>query len=160
MLTPTREVIDTTMTYGKEKLGLATLKPEQETAISNNALGKDKITGSRCFLNHCEASDDLGSQGSLLQMKQGCSAIDWSTHATTNAHKEKNSYLVETNFKIFFIKLKENYVMSKWFVDIPMIHVTPGQIPRPSFPAQDTGSDLHWSCLGLGTRLAISHKLP
>ena len=87
MLTPTREAIDAAMTYGREKLGLATLKPGQETAISNFALGKDKITGSQCFLNHCEESDDLNSQGSLLQMKQGCSAIDWSTHATTNAHK-------------------------------------------------------------------------
>jgi len=76
MLTPTREVIDTAMTYGREKVGLATLKPGQETAISNFALGKDKITGSRCFLNHCEESDDLSSQGSLLQMKQGCSAIN------------------------------------------------------------------------------------
>jgi len=65
MLTPTREVIDAAMTYRTEKLGLATLKPEQETAISNFALGKDKLTGSRCFLNHCEESDNLGSQGSL-----------------------------------------------------------------------------------------------
>ena len=77
MLTRTREAIDAAMTYRREKLGLAMLKPEQETAISNFALGKDKI---RCFLNHCEESDDFGSQGSLLQMKQGCSAIDWSTH--------------------------------------------------------------------------------
>ena len=76
MLTRTREVIDAAMMYRREKLGLATcmLKPEQETAISNFALGKDKI---RCFLNCCEESDDFGSQGSLLQMKQGCSAIDW-----------------------------------------------------------------------------------
>jgi len=98
MLTPTKEAIDATMTYGREKLGLATLKPEQETAISNVALGKDKITGSRCFLNRCKESDDLGSQKSLLQMKQGCSAIDRSTHATTNACKQTNSYLVGTNF--------------------------------------------------------------
>ena len=62
--------IDAIMTYGREKLGLATLKPEQETAVNNFALGKDKITGSWCFLNRCEESDDLGSQGSLLQMKQ------------------------------------------------------------------------------------------
>jgi len=62
------------MTYRREKLGLAALKPEQETAISDFALGKDKITGSRCFLNGSEESDDFGSQGSLMQMKQGCSA--------------------------------------------------------------------------------------
>jgi len=60
----TREAIDAAMTYGREKL---MLKPEQEMAISNFVLGKDKITGSRCFLNHCEESDDLSSQGSLLQ---------------------------------------------------------------------------------------------
>ena len=71
--------------YGRGKL---VLKPEQETAISNFALAKDKITGSRCFLNRCEESDDLGSQGSLLQMKQGCSAIEQSTHKTTNARKQ------------------------------------------------------------------------
>ena len=87
MLTPTRVVIDAAMTYRREKLGLATLKPEQEMAISIFPLGKDKITDSRCFLNHCEESDDLGSQGSLLQIKQGCSAIDQSTHATTNTCK-------------------------------------------------------------------------
>ena len=50
MVTPTREAIDTAMTYGREKLDLAMLKPEQETAISNFALGKDKITGSRFLL--------------------------------------------------------------------------------------------------------------
>jgi len=50
---PNKEAIDVAMTYGREKPGLATLKPEQETAISIFALGKDKITGSRCFLNHC-----------------------------------------------------------------------------------------------------------
>jgi len=77
---PTREAIDAAMTYGREKLGLATLKLEQETAISNFALGKDNITGSRCFLIRFEEPDDLGSQGSLLQMKKGCSAIDRSTH--------------------------------------------------------------------------------
>jgi len=66
MLTPTKEAIDAAMTYGREKLSLATLKPEQETAISIFALGKDKITGTRCFLNCCEESDDLGSQGSHL----------------------------------------------------------------------------------------------
>ena len=93
MLTPTRVVIDAAMTYRREKLGLATLKPEQEMAISNFPLGKDKITGNQCFLNHCEESDDLGSQGSLLQIKQGCSAIDQSTHATTNTCKQTNSYL-------------------------------------------------------------------
>ena len=48
----------------------------------------------------CEESYDLGSQGSLLQMKQGCSAIDWLTHTTTNTHKQMNGYLVET---IFFL---------------------------------------------------------
>ena len=83
------------------KLGLAMLKPEQEGAISNFTLGKANISGSRCFLNRCEESDDLGSQGSLLQMKQGCSAIDQSTHTATNAHKQTNSYLVEMNF--FFL---------------------------------------------------------
>ena len=106
MLTPTREVIDATMTYGRENL---TLKPEQEMSISNIAFGKNKITGSQCFLNRCEESDDLGSQGSLLQMKQGCSAIDRLTHATKNACKQTNSYLME---KIFF-KLNGNDVMSK-----------------------------------------------
>jgi len=75
-----REAIDAATMYGREKL---TLKPEQEMGISNFTLGKDKITGSRCFLNRCEESDNLGSQGSLLQMKQVCSAIDWSTHTTT-----------------------------------------------------------------------------
>ena len=95
------------MMYRREILGLATLKPEQETAISNFALGKDKI---RCFLNCCEESDDFGSQGSLLQMKQGCSAIDRSTHTTTNARKQTKSYLLETNF---LIKLKGNDIMSK-----------------------------------------------
>jgi len=52
MLTPTREAIDTAMMYGREKLCQAMLKPEQETAISNFTLGKDKITGSQCFLSH------------------------------------------------------------------------------------------------------------
>jgi len=66
MLTPTKEAIDATMMHGREKLGLAMLKPEQETAISIFTLGKDKITGSQCFLNRCEESNDLGSQGSLL----------------------------------------------------------------------------------------------
>jgi len=42
MLPPTKEAIDAAMTYGREKLGPATLKPEQETAISIFALGKDK----------------------------------------------------------------------------------------------------------------------
>ena len=74
------------MTHGREKLGL---KPEQEMATSNFALGKDEITGSQCFfLNRCDESDDLGSQGSFLQMKQGCSAINRSIHATTNACKQ------------------------------------------------------------------------
>jgi len=49
------------MAYGWEKLGLATLKPEQETAISNFALGKNKITGNRRFLICFEESNDLGS---------------------------------------------------------------------------------------------------
>jgi len=104
MLTRTREAIDAAMMYRREKLDLARLKPEQETAISNFALGKDKI------LNRCEESDDFGSQESLLQMKQGCSAIDRSTHATTNARKETNSYILET---IFLIKLNGNDVTSK-----------------------------------------------
>jgi len=38
--TPTREVIDAPMAYGRVKLELAMLKPEQETAISVFALGK------------------------------------------------------------------------------------------------------------------------
>ena len=62
MLTPTREAIDATMMYRREKLDLAMLKPEQEMSISNFALGKDEITGSRCFLNCCEGPNDLGSQ--------------------------------------------------------------------------------------------------
>ena len=82
MLTPTREAIDAAMTFRREKLGVAMLKPEQEMAISNFALGKDKLTGSRCLFNLCEKSNDLSSQESLLQMKQGCGAIDQSTHAT------------------------------------------------------------------------------
>jgi len=97
------------MTYGRKKLGLPMLKPEQETAISNVAIGKDKITGSRCFLNRCEV--------------------------------------------FFFIKLNGNDITSKWIVDIPKICITPGQIPRPSFPTRATESDPHWGCLGLGTRL-------
>ena len=66
MPTPTKEAIDAAMTYGREKVGLATLKPEQETAISIFTLGNDKITGSRCLLNRCEESDYLGGLGSLL----------------------------------------------------------------------------------------------
>ena len=83
MLTSTREADRRCYYIRKGELGLAMLKPEQEMAISDFALGKDKIeiTGSQCFLNCCEESDNLGSQGSLLQMKQGCSAIDQSTHA-------------------------------------------------------------------------------
>jgi len=46
---PTREVIDAVMTYGREKLGLATLKPGQESAISNFALGKDKLLAAGAF---------------------------------------------------------------------------------------------------------------
>ena len=94
MLTPAREAIDAAMTYGREKLGLA----EQETAISTFTLGKDRITGSWCFWNRCEETDDLGSQGSLLQMKQGCRATDRSNPATRNARKKTNRYLVETIF--------------------------------------------------------------
>ena len=45
MLTPTKEAINAAMTYGREKLGQATLKPEQKTAISIFALGKDKTSG-------------------------------------------------------------------------------------------------------------------
>ena len=63
MLTSTREAIDAAMTYRREKLSLATLKPKQEKAISNFPLGKDKLTGSQCFLNHCEESDNPSSQG-------------------------------------------------------------------------------------------------
>ena len=37
---PTREAIDTPMAYGRVKLELAMLKPEQEMAISDFALGK------------------------------------------------------------------------------------------------------------------------
>ena len=93
----------------KEELGLATLKPEQEMTISNFALGKDKITGSRCFLNRCEEPDDLGSQGSFLQMKQGCSAIDRLTHATIIIKQLPHG----NNFLIFFIKLNGNDITSK-----------------------------------------------
>jgi len=35
------EAIDAAMAYGRERLGLAKLKPEQETAIRSFALGKD-----------------------------------------------------------------------------------------------------------------------
>ena len=63
MLTSTREAIDAAMTYRREKLSLATLKLKQEKAISNFPLGKDKLTGSQCFLNHCEEFDNPGSQG-------------------------------------------------------------------------------------------------
>ena len=66
----TREAIDTAMMYGREKL---TLKPEQEMGISNFTLGKDKITGSRCFLNCCEESDDLGSP---LDARRRCVNIE------------------------------------------------------------------------------------
>jgi len=59
MLTPTREAVDAAMMYRREK---RTLKPEQEIAISNFALRKDKITGSQCFLNRYEASDDLSNE--------------------------------------------------------------------------------------------------
>ena len=34
----------------------------------------------------------------------------------------------------------------------------PGQIPRPSFPARDTGSNPRWGCLGLGPRLLSTIK--
>jgi len=83
MPTSTREADRRRYHVRKVELGLAMLKPEQETAISDFALGKDKIkiTGSQCFLNCCEESHGLGSQGSPLQMKQECRAIDWSTHA-------------------------------------------------------------------------------
>ena len=53
-VTPTKEGIDATMAYGRERLDLATLKPEQEMAAG-------------AFLSHCEPeSDDHGSQGSLF----------------------------------------------------------------------------------------------
>ena len=41
------------------------LKPEQETAISNFLLYWQQVV---YFLNRCEESDDLGSQGSLRQI--------------------------------------------------------------------------------------------
>ena len=104
MLTVTKEVIDAAMMYGREKVGLAMLKPEQETAISIIAVGKDKITGSRCFLNHNEETDDLSSQGSLLQMKQGCRAIDRSNHAATNARNKRTV----TSWRQFFCFIKKN----------------------------------------------------
>jgi len=92
------------------------------------------------LLNRCEQSDNLSSRGSLLQIKQGCSAIDRSTHATTNAHKQMNSTWWRWGF-FFLIKLNRNDVTSKWIVDIPKIC---SQIPRPSFPARVTGSDPHF----------------
>ena len=111
MLTATKEVIDAAMMYGREKVALAMLKPEQDTAISIFALGKDKITGSRCFLNHNEETDDLSSQGSLLQMKQGCRAIDRSNHATTNARNKRTV----TSWRQFFafINLNRNDITNK-----------------------------------------------
>ena len=111
MLTATKEVIDAAMMYGREKVALAMLKPEQDTAISIFALGKDKITGSRCFLNHNEETDDLSSQGSLLQMKQGCRAIDRSNHATTNARNKRTVTLWRQFF--CFIKLNRNDITNK-----------------------------------------------
>jgi len=40
LLTPTREAIDTAMMYGREKLGLATLKPEQRQQSVISLLGR------------------------------------------------------------------------------------------------------------------------
>ena len=42
------------------------------------------------LLNRCEESDNLGSQRSLLQMKQGCSATDWPTQATNTRKQMKH----------------------------------------------------------------------
>ena len=52
-------------------------------------------------MNRCEESDNLGSQRSLLQMKQGCSATDWPTQATTNARKKMKQLPRGDNF--FFL---------------------------------------------------------
>jgi len=54
-VTPTREAINATMAYGREtqRPGLATLKPEQETAAG-------------ALLNRCKECNDRGSQGSLF----------------------------------------------------------------------------------------------
>ena len=51
MPTSTREADQRRYDVRKGELGLAMLKPVQETAISDFALGKDKIkiTGSQCF---------------------------------------------------------------------------------------------------------------
>ena len=70
MLTPTKAAIDPAMTYGREKLGLATLKPEQETAISILALGKDNTTGSQCFLNRCEEPTFSGVRDLFCKRKK------------------------------------------------------------------------------------------
>ena len=129
----TREAIDAAMTYWREKLGLATLKPKQETAISDFALGKVKITGSWCFLNRCEESDDLGSQGSLMQMKQGCRAIDRSTHATPNTRKQTNSYLVET---IFLLNLTEMMSRVNELTTFQRSALPPVKSPDPPSPRE------------------------
>ena len=134
MLTPTSN-----LRHYNVRKGETYIKPEQETAISNFTLGKAKITDSRCFLNRCEESDNLGSQGSLLQMKPGCSAIHQLTHAQQTLVNKWTDTSWRQNF--FAIKCNGNDVTSKWIVDIPKIRVTPDQIPRSSFP----GSDPRWS---------------
>ena len=63
MLTPTKEAIDAAMTHGRES---SYIKTRARDGIQYFRSWKDKITGSLCFLNRCEESDDLGNQGSLL----------------------------------------------------------------------------------------------
>jgi len=132
-VTPTREAIDTAMAYERERL-------------------KTRARDSRrCFVESLWRLQRLRqSRISLLQMKQGCSAIDQLTHTTTSTYKQSvtSSYHVETIFSN-----DGNDVTSEWIVNIPKIRITPGQIPRPSFPARDTGSDPRWGYLGLGPRL-------
>ena len=127
-------------------------------AISNFALEKDKITGSWCFWIAVK-NPTLSAVRDLF--------CKWCKDVVTQTGRPKqqqtlvnkrNSYLVETIF--FAIKLIGNDITSKWIVDIPKIRVTPGQIPRPSFPVRDTGSDLCWCCSGLGMRLIHSGICP
>ena len=113
-------------------------------AISNFALGND-IIGSQCFLNHCEESNDLGSQGSLLQMKQGCSAIDRSTHTTINARKQTN---VETSF--YFINLTEKTSRLNELLTFQR-SVLP-RVRSSDPPSLHEILEVMRGCLGLGTR--------
>jgi len=84
-VTPTREAINATMAYGRERQRPG-LKPEQETAAG-------------ALLSHYKECNDRGSQGiSLLQMKQGYSAIDRLTHTLVNKQAVTSSYHVEMNF--------------------------------------------------------------